>query len=1786
MNNASPHSIDTASLRMEQVASIPLQSGYDQDRMARNAVALTHLAPLPPPAAPDGYRDNVGSFQSSITLTAFTDDATPGLNIGSLPDGASSATLYVDGLPAPATYDAITGTLTPDLPLPDGPHRLSYSLTRDAGKESDKSPAIWITVETTPPVTPASAPDGYKHNAGIHIGSLPSGATDALLYVDGNPVAAVYAALTGTLTPIRRLLDGVHRLAYTLTDDAGNESGRSPALMVRLDSTHAAARDEDAGDTPAADAAMPAPIPPPSLAALPASLPTASPAAPDGYRDNVGSMQSAISTMSATDDATPGINIGDLPAGATGATLYANGHPIAAIYDAFTGTLTPIVPLENGTQSLAYTLRDDSGNESDKSAEILLTVETTTLDDAPRILAFAQTDAADIQSTTDVAPQILTYAPADDTGGDSAEVLAAVAAKPALLPVTAPDGYEDNVGTIVSANSTATSTDDSTPGLHIGTPPNDATGATLYIDGIAVEATYDPNHATLTPKAPLLDGAHSLSYSLSDDAGHESDVSPAIFVTVATAAPTLRLNTIAGGELTRPAYDLPGTTPLTISGTSTGVEDGRNVSDAAGNPSLQGSAVLLVNIAAPAIFRVVQQTTDQTQPILRGHAEETLDDAASDLTLASGDTLHLVIDDLAHAADIAGSILISGTTSPAEAGRLVSLHLGDQSTVLTPVLANGTWSASVAGSALAGDGGDITYTFTDSFDDAVIGTVGTDHFTAPLGSVESVAQVGDSNVYSGTVTAGVASGHVEPSLLDNGLSDSPLIDTLAPTISVDAIAGGELTRPAYDALPTNPLDISATTDGVEDGRSVSIVLNGIQYGAVVHNNVWSTGIPAADAQALNHSNIYTAYADVTDAAGNRSNLGSASLSINIATPVVPTVVQLVSNTPTPVLHGHAEKTLDNGSTFMALEAGDQVSVFLDSDSANTYRLTVGDASEPPGLTYDMATGNWQLDLGESDALAPGLHEVAVTTDAGGVTHSDVSTRELHINTDAVMLSIDPIATDGMINAAEKAGAILLSGSSSNVETGSLVSLTLADNSTVTAAVRADGTWSVEVDGSRFDADGDQPLKADVHNQAGTAALQGTQIVRVDTLAPTLAITSDKGVLTAGETATITFTFSEEPGPTFTSNTITTTHSNGTLSDLSVTSDPKVYTAIFTPDANLAAGGASISVAAATYTDAAGNKGGADTAIDLGIDTLPPTLAITPSHTDLKAGEAATIRFHFSEEPGDSFAWDGSTGSVVVSGGTLSAISGSGTMRTASFTPTADMASGRASITVAAGSYTDAAGNRGAAGTMPSIRFDTLAPSLTITSDVDAVNTGGTAHITFSFSEDPGNTFSWDGSTGNVVVSGGTLGEITGEGLTRHAAFTPSANLASGSASITVASGTYTDAAGNRGGAGASPTILIDTLAPTLSSAAPPAIGMTHSAGSAGNSPGESIVLTLNFDSNVEGHFSGTTDNTIFKVGGTGVSATWDGLDGTSTRTLTYTIEAGQNGQATIDEMALKTTLTEGLTDAAGNHFSFTGAIANIASIQLPVIDTTAPTRTISSNVDAITAGGTATIAFQFSEDPGTSLVWDGSTGAVMVSGGTLGAIRGYGLTRTATFTPAAQLTGGIASIAVAAGTYTDAAGNYAGAANNASMLLETLPAYAAAIAPATGDGDPPGNAAISDCTWSYALFPLSDCSQTIYPPVHTDARGEGSLTLDLDISQMLDGSGVDLFGHDDTMLLGWPSQEVSITWHLEPLGGDTVDSLYPGAADWSNDAQTVNDSNTGAAAPTLDPSMLVAAPVL
>nr|WP_315217028.1 Ig-like domain-containing protein [uncultured Duganella sp.] len=395
--------------------------------------------------------------------------------------------------------------------------------------------------------------------------------------------------------------------------------------------------------------------------------------------------------------------------------------------------------------------------------------------------------------------------------------------------------------------------------------------------------------------------------------------------------------------------------------------------------------------------------------------------------------------------------------------------------------------------------------------------------------------------------------------------------------------------------------------------------------------------------------------------------------------------------------------------------------------------------------------------------------------------------------------------------------------------------------------------------------------------------------------------------------------------------------------------------------------------------------------------------------------STTLTFGYTVQAGDSSSDLDvfSTGALSLNGGSITQTSGAAAATLTLPTP----------------------GTAGSLGANKALVVDGVAPSVAITSNVPTLKAGETATITFTFSENPGATFTWDGSSGDVVVTGGTLGAISGAGLTRTATFTPTASTNGGTASITVASGSYADTVGNFGGAGTTPSLTFDTLAPSA-----PSTPVLDSGSDSGSNNADRITndTTPTFTGTAEAGATVTlydTDGTTVLGTGTATGGNWSITSGA--------LSAGAHS------VSVKAT------DAAGN-------VSAASATQSVTIVTAAPTVAITSDVPSLKAGETATITFTFSSDPGATFTWNGSSGDVAVSGGTLGAISGTGLTRTATFTPAAATDNVAASISVTAASYTDVAGNSGGAGLTPTLTIDTI-ALAPAIAGASAGSDSGGS---------------------------------------------------------------------------------------------------------------------------
>jgi len=265
------------------------------------------------------------------------------------------------------------------------------------------------------------------------------------------------------------------------------------------------------------------------------------------------------------------------------------------------------------------------------------------------------------------------------------------------------------------------------------------------------------------------------------------------------------------------------------------------------------------------------------------------------------------------------------------------------------------------------------------------------------------------------------------------------------------------------------------------------------------------------------------------------------------------------------------------------------------------------------------------------------------------------------------------------------------------------------------------------------------LKLKVQDGAGNNGAIASQVYVLDTVVPTVSITSNASVLKIGSTATLTFTLSKI-STNFVAADIAV--AGGTLSGFAATSGT-IYTATFTPTTNSTTG-AMVDVLGATFTDAVGNNNSAATQFTMTVDTVAPTLTSFTSTTldgSYKAGATINITATYSEVPSP-----GSTLTVSLNSGktglVLNAISG--TTIIGAYTVLAGNNSAGLSVSSITNQIVhDAAGNALTTTTaVPSINIatgsvivvDSVVPTVAISSNATALKAGSTATLTFTLSE--------------------------------------------------------------------------------------------------------------------------------------------------------------------------------------------------------------------------------------------------------------------------------------------------------------------------------------------------------------------------------------------------------------------------------------------------------------------
>ncbi len=308
-----------------------------------------------------------------------------------------------------------------------------------------------------------------------------------------------------------------------------------------------------------------------------------------------------------------------------------------------------------------------------------------------------------------------------------------------------------------------------------------------------------------------------------------------------------------------------------------------------------------------------------------------------------------------------------------------------------------------------------------------------------------------------------------------------------------------------------------------------------------------------------------------------------------------------------------------------------------------------------------------------------------------------------------------------------------------------------------SATATTGSTSFSLSGFSLEVGTNNSLQAKVMNTftSSSSAVYST-LYTLDTtaptvaiIAPTLAITSSKTAATAGESLTLTFTFSEVPVG-FSASDITVT--NGTVSGLTVdATNSKVYTAALALSNALSSGTSVISVASNNFYDVAGNANAVSSSLSVTIDSVAPTVssvaiasATGATNNTLNAGDVVTATATFSEAV--TVVTTGGTPylNLNINGTTVQAAyaSGSGTTAlTFSYTVLSGQTDANGisidlnSLNLNSGTIKDAAGNSAtithtAVTDNASYMVDTTAPTATLTTGTYA----NTASATVQSSE--------------------------------------------------------------------------------------------------------------------------------------------------------------------------------------------------------------------------------------------------------------------------------------------------------------------------------------------------------------------------------------------------------------------------------------------------------------------
>ena len=885
-----------------------------------------------------------------------------------------------------------------------------------------------------------------------------------------------------------------------------------------------------------------------------------------------------------------------------------NDNSLPAISVNSDGNWSVDVTLVDGQNTFTATATDDTGNQSNVSAPVVITLDVS----APPAPAINQpttptnVSAATITGTAEANSSItLTH-----NNDNSLPAISVNSDGNWSVDVTLVDGQNtftatatDDVGNQSNVSAPVVITLDvlapSAPAINQPTTPTNVSAATITGTAEANSSiTLTHNNDNSLPAisvnsdgnwsvdVTLVDGQNTFTATATDDAGNQSNVSAPVVITLDVLAPSA------------PAINQP-TTPTNVSAaTITGTAEANSSITLTHN---NDNSLPAISVNSDGNWSVDVTLVDGQNTF----TATATDDAGNQSNVSA--PVVITLDVLAPSAPAINqpttptNVSAATITGTAEANSSITLtHNNDNSLPAISVNSDGNWSVDVT---LVDGQNTFTATATDDVGNQsnvsapVVITLDVSAPSAPAINQPTTP----TNVSAATIT-GTAEANSSITLTHNNDNSLPAIsvnsdgnwsvdvtlvdgqNTFTATATDDAGNQSNVSAPVVITLdvsapsapainqPTTPTNVSAATiTGTAEANS-SITLTHNNDNSLPAISVNSDGNWSVDVTLVDGQNTFTATA--TDDAGNQSNVSApVVITLDVSAPSAPAINQ--PTTPTNVSAATITGTAEANSSIT---------------------LTHNNDNSLPAISVN-SDGNWSVDV----TLVDGQNTFTATATDDVGNQSNVSA--------PVVITLDVSAPSApAINQPTTPTNVSAATITGTAEANSSITLTHNnDNSLPAISVNSDGNWSVDV----TLVDGQNTFTATATDDAGNQSnVSAPVVITLDDNNPPVPAINQPTTPTNVSAATIT-------GTAEANSSITLTHNNdNSLPAISVNSDGN-----WSVDVTLVDGQNTFT---ATATDDVGNQSNVSAPVVITLDVSAPSAPAINQPTTPTNVSAATI----------------------------------------------------------------------------------------------------------------------------------------------------------------------------------------------------------------------------------------------------------------------------------------------------------------------------------------------------------------------------------------------------------------------------------------------------------------------------------------------------------------------------------------------------------------------------------